>query len=166
MLLYMLDFGQSLEKKTIDEDIKYLENTLTQACDLIMPKVKSIRNKKATYWWNNNIATLRTTCISARRKYTKIKSRPHASDGAVLECKAQFKSARRALRDAIRQAKRQAWQELINNIEDDPWGRPYLVVMNRLRSAAPALTQSLSAVILKDTLDILFLGGEGEKKSI
>ncbi|KMQ93365.1 hypothetical protein RF55_6537 [Lasius niger] len=37
------------EKDTIDEDIKYLENTLTQACDLVMPKIKSIRDKKATY---------------------------------------------------------------------------------------------------------------------
>lgn len=38
--------------------------------------------------------------------------------------------------------------------------------MNKLRPAAPALTQSLSINTLKDTLDVLFPGGEIKKKVI
>ncbi|KMQ82339.1 reverse transcriptase [Lasius niger] len=43
-LHYMPDSGQSL-KKDIDEDIKHLEDTLTQTCDLAMPKMKSVKKR-------------------------------------------------------------------------------------------------------------------------
>lgn len=37
------------------------------------------------------------------------------------------------LRRAIRQAKVRAWEELPQTLEEDSWGRPYKLVMNRLR---------------------------------
>lgn len=37
------------EKDTINDDVKHLENTLTQACDLAMPRIKSVGNKKTIY---------------------------------------------------------------------------------------------------------------------
>lgn len=44
----------------------------------------------------------------------------------------------------IYQAKEEAWKVLVSRIDDDPWGTPYRLVMGKLRSSAPYLTETLN----------------------
>ncbi|GBP15361.1 Probable RNA-directed DNA polymerase from transposon X-element [Eumeta japonica] len=46
----------------------------------------------------------------------------------------EYKNARRSLNKAIKDSKRRCWEELINEVDKDPWGRPYKVVMTHLKS--------------------------------
>lgn len=49
--------------------------------------------------------------------------------GGIVE---RYRVARRELRDAIRAAKKASWEELIQDLDADPWGRPYKIVSNKL----------------------------------
>lgn len=60
------------------------------------------------------------------------------------------------MRVLIRKAKISAWKDLIRTIDEDPWGLPYRIMMNRLRRTAPALTETLEKRVLDDTLSKLF----------
>jgi len=48
-----------------------------------------------------------------------------------------------ALVQAIFHAKEEAWKSLIREIDKDPWGIPYKLVMNKLRFSSPGLTEVL-----------------------
>lgn len=60
------------------------------------------------------------------------------------------------LRTEINRLKSLAWQELIDSINDDPWGLPYRLVLGRLRSASPSLTELLDPETLENLLNSLF----------
>lgn len=51
-------------------------------------------------------------------------------------------------------------EELIASIDEDPWGHPHRLVLNRLRRSSPGLTESLDIVTLNTVLDSLFPVGE------
>jgi len=74
-----------------------------------------------------------------------------------------YKSARKKLRVEINSAKSSAWQELINTIEEDPWGLPYKLVLGKLKSPTSALTEILEPEILSGLLDSLFPRSSGRE---
>ncbi|XP_043264151.1 uncharacterized protein LOC122404279 [Colletes gigas] len=51
---------------------------------------------------------------------------------------------------AIKRAKAQAWKDLLQTLDDDPWGRPYRVVLKKLRPWAPPVTEGLDPRLLED----------------
>lgn len=63
---------------------------------------------------------------------------------------------RKDLRIEINRLKSAAWQKLINSIDSDPWGLPYKLVLKKLRTASPGLTELLESVTLSKLLDSLF----------
>lgn len=40
----------------------------------------------------------------------------------------RYRGTRRALRNTIRAAKVTSWEELVGDLDRDPWGRPYKIV--------------------------------------
>ena len=62
----------------------------------------------------------------------------------------------------IREAKSRAWNEPFEAIDRDPWGRPYRLVLGKLRPRAPPLTESLDPMILERVLSTLFLRDSSE----
>jgi len=46
-----------------------------------------------------------------------------------------YRATRYALRGAISQAKARAWDELLEKLDRDSWGRPYKLVTKKLRPA-------------------------------
>jgi len=74
-----------------------------------------------------------------------------------------YKSTRKKLRNEINNAKSSAWQELINTIEEDPWGLPYKLVLRKLKSATSTLTEILEPEILSELLDSLFPRSAGRE---
>jgi len=68
----------------------------------------------------------------------------------------QYRQARSVLQQAIARAKVQAWDSLVETLNEDPWGCPYKIVRNKLRTWAPPVTESFHPRVLDGVLDELF----------
>ncbi|KRG07864.1 uncharacterized protein Dmoj_GI25793 [Drosophila mojavensis] len=109
------------------------ERSLTameRACNVSMPKTHSKHGgRRQAYWWNHDIAEKRKVCIQCRRRLT----RARRSENFTTEALAA-KIARKELSIAITRSKHDKWKELCKDINKDPWGLGYKIVMKKLRN--------------------------------
>lgn len=138
-----------------EEAARWLRETLTNACDAAMPRVKKA-TKTQVYWWNSVIADMRKACTLARRKWQRMKRNRNRIQEEIDNMELQYREVRHKLRKEINMSKSKAWEELVKSINDDPWGLPYKVVLNKLRRASPGITETLSIEVLHNTVDRLF----------
>lgn len=61
-----------------------VDGDTADTCDVAMPRIRSGHRKSPVYWWNEEIAELRTCCIRHRRRATRI--RDHAPIDAPRGC--------------------------------------------------------------------------------
>ncbi|XP_073999982.1 uncharacterized protein [Rhodnius prolixus] len=105
-----------------------------QACDDSMPRRAKLRRRKtAVYWWTEEIAELRRKCLRLRRIVTRARRR---NRDVEME-HSQFSQARRALKNAIFRSKQLKWEDLKRDVDNDPWGLGYKIVMRKLGSQSP-----------------------------
>lgn len=62
----------------------------------------------------------------------------------------------------IKEAKSRAWDDLCQTLEEDPWERPYRIVLGKLRPRAQPVTESLEPTTLDMVLSALFPDAEEE----
>ncbi|XP_011860717.1 PREDICTED: uncharacterized protein LOC105557921 [Vollenhovia emeryi] len=106
------------------------------------------------------IDALRKSSVAARRAVLRARRRrgtPPAEEERLVE---EYRQRRKALRAAIRTAKEKAWEELISSLNEDPWGRPYKLVMNKLSSGAPPTVENLDPRFLQEVVEALFPAGD------
>lgn len=107
---------------TAEQGATLLGQYLADACDSCMPKGTYKGGKKPAYWWSQEIAALQ-----------------EESDilGEV------YRNACRNLKIAIRRSKQRKWNELCKQVDKDPWGLPYKLVIKKIkgRSVIPELNQ-------------------------
>lgn len=127
---------------------------MEEASDMSMPRAKKDIGRRPVYWWNREIELLRSVCISKRRAWVRTKR--NAPIEIAARRGASYKRARGDLRKAIWKAKCAAWNNLLNKLEEDPWGKPYKVVIKKHPVAGPMVCESLSASILNRIVDTLF----------
>lgn len=120
---------------SVNDTVKGIERSLQRACDAAMERVRPGPRRKKVYWWNDTIATARRLSIQARRRWSRAKIRDR-DPVEVQELRSAYNAARKNLRKEINIAKLKAWQELINTVDGDPWGLPYRIVLNKLRTTA------------------------------
>uniref|UniRef100_A0ABD2WUJ5 Uncharacterized protein n=1 Tax=Trichogramma kaykai TaxID=54128 RepID=A0ABD2WUJ5_9HYME len=70
---------------------------ITSACDAFMAKSSGRRRRCVVYWWTNEIADLRHSCLRARRLAQRARGQPNED-----ACRASYASARRLLHAAIK----------------------------------------------------------------
>jgi len=102
--------------------------------------------------------------VRERHRYTRCRRRRH-SEAEAAALHTAYKEAKKALQRAIKRAKDKAWAELLETLNEDPWGRPYLIVRKKLRSGGPRITESLHPQVLEDVVSALFpyrRGGTGQ----
>ena len=104
------------------------------------------------YWWNDNIAKSRQEYIRARRKATRVRKKSNHKD--LKDLKELHKEARLKLVKVIKASKAHCWDELVEEIEQDPWGRPYKVVMKRMKPQS--LSSPTCLVLLEKIVTSLF----------
>lgn len=105
-------------------------NKLTRtSCDYAMPHKPNSYRKSSVYWWNNEIADIRRKCISLRRDISHYKYTRQAPT-LLLE---EFRQTKSILRRTICKAKGNAWQNLIDDINKDPWEKAYRVITKRFK---------------------------------
>lgn len=77
-------------------------------------------------WWNKTTEAKRVDCISIRRRLTRCKDRE--SRKLIME---QLKTAQKDMKIEIWKAKRASWNDLIDQLEKDPWGKAYKIVTRK-----------------------------------
>lgn len=115
---------------------------ITTACDVAMPKFSQYRRRKPAYWWTLEIAGLRKRCNGLRRAAQRARDRPNANYISALH-----KAAKRELRGAIKRSKLRCWRELCRDVDDDPWGMGYKLVIQKLGARPPPSIMEPSAMV-------------------
>ena len=105
------------------------------------------KSRQPVYWWNAEVAEHRWHCLRARRLCQRARGR-----STFENLRERYIEARRALKLAIKISKRRCAEELCGEVDRDPWGRPYKLVMDKLKSAyrAPFICQDLLRRIVVD----------------
>jgi len=132
--IFRFMFRDTILTDTANTKASLLIGSITNACNATMPKRRLNPRRPPAYWWNEEIALLRRKCNHARR--VSQRSRNTNSSSSLQQI---YKEARRALKVAIKLSKRRCWKSLCDEVENDPWGRPYKMVMSKLKpvSAVP-----------------------------
>ncbi|XP_046145515.1 uncharacterized protein LOC114882187 [Osmia bicornis bicornis] len=86
---------------------------------------------KPTYWWTAEIAEKRKEVIKRRRKYTRARARGNPEE--IEMAHAAFKTAKKEMNREVRRTKKARYNELLNEIDGCAWGRPYKIVMRKLK---------------------------------
>ena len=110
-----------------DTVVNSVMNLITTVCGASMPRKTSRRGKPSMYWWTVEIAELRKECHRLRRLTQRLGDREEACTIMM-----EYKSAKRRLRSAINKSKARCWQDLIDEVNGDPWGLGYKLVTRKI----------------------------------
>ncbi|CAK9799120.1 Retrovirus-related Pol polyprotein from type-1 retrotransposable element R1 (Fragment) [Anthophora plagiata] len=132
---------------------------MTSACDFAMPRARP-HPSRAAYWWSQEIADLRAACSAARRQYARSQRRRRRDETRTAQLYEVYKTKKLDLKLAITRAKARAWNELLGSLDRDPWGRPYKMVLGKLRPRVPPVTEGLEPQVLGRVVDTLFPSSE------
>lgn len=124
-------------------------SAITQACEASMPRKRRRENRRPVYWWTEEIAELRRKCLHLRRVAQRSRNRPEAAVTSM-----EHITARKSLRAAIKMSKINRWKELCNDVNNDPWGLGYKIVMKKIR--APTSANEMPAEVMREIVDTLF----------
>lgn len=113
-----------------------LDGYLIGACEASMPRRRrGPPGKTPVHWWSDEIADLRRNCLTLRRRYQARLSQP--GQPGVEESRIAFTTARKVLRTSIKTAKAKCWSDLCDQVDHDPWGKPYRIVMKKFGRRPP-----------------------------
>ncbi|BES90458.1 Reverse transcriptase (RNA-dependent DNA polymerase) [Nesidiocoris tenuis] len=121
---------------------------ISKACSSSMPRKAEVEGRRPAYWWNNHIAELRRVCLRARRCSQRT---PRGSP--QLEARnAEYRAAKKRLKQEIGRSKAQKWKELQDDIDNDPWGLGYRIVTKKLRGmrSGDGLTAEMKDAIVEE----------------
>lgn len=156
--------GRWLKKQHIGEienAERVLKRIVTDACNNSMKRERGGRGMKGkVYWWSTEIAEIRGRCNMWRRRLVRAKGRNNQEREAQLA--GELKNSRKELRRAIGNAKKKAWDELLEGLSRDPWGRPYKMVMNKIKSDNVNIGEKLSTNKMEEILSKLFPKDRGK----
>lgn len=131
------------DRSNIPKMTKWLDHIMVEALDVAATRIGPRSPRRQAYWWQDPVAVTRHRCLRARRSWQRAKRRRKSAQEEVMALGANYKRLRKDLRIEISRLKSAAWQELLESIDGDPWGLPYKMVLNKLRTAAPGLTEVL-----------------------
>lgn len=143
----------------IECEVGWFGESMSHISDAAMSRIRPVQPRRRVYWWSTELSRLRSACVAARRQYTRYRRR-HMRPGYVIteeRCRyIAYQDAKKALRSEISEAKERAWLELLGTLEQDPWGRPYQLILSKLRPWAPPLTTSMEPTFLESVISTLF----------
>lgn len=137
--------GECADGATAEDKVANVMRKVTDACDATMSRRGKANPHTPVYWWSDKIAKLRSECHKARRRAQRARGKR-----TFPELEERFKLARSTLTKAIKRSKRKCWTELLGIVDEDPWGRPYKVVMTRLKSQSrqqPTCPEQLQLIV-------------------
>lgn len=121
--------NDEIKEESLEKKVEEVMRRVAKACDTTMPRRGSKNSYAPVYWWNDEIAALRRESNYARKLAQRSRGK-----AVYSELEGEYKVKRARLTKAIKQNKRLAWKELLRDVDRDLWGRPYKVVMAKLKS--------------------------------
>lgn len=102
-------------KRVRSQHAEWIEKMMNISLDF-SAKRKKLNPK---YWWINEIASLRASCITVRKVFTGLKRtyRPGGSD--ICQAQKELKVVQKKLRLASERNKEKAWQEMRQYVNGD-----------------------------------------------
>lgn len=135
-------------------------NLLARTCNSSMPRRKPVRNRRPAYWWNEDIAELRRVCLQRRR----LPQRTPRGSPEFEERNLQYKQSKKTLKATIGKSKAQKWNELIEDIEREPWGLGYRIVLQKLGGMAQST--EMPTDVKEQIIDELFPPHQLEDRNV
>ncbi|XP_076302496.1 uncharacterized protein LOC143220793 [Lasioglossum baleicum] len=144
----------------VEAQVTDLQRAVTEACVVSMPRVPK-RPRRSVYWWDERLTVHRVRANRARRRYTRARRRvgDHLEEEVAL--RTDYRRADKSLLRAIKRARAAQWNELLETLYRDAWGRPYRVVLGRMRRWAPPLIESMEPAFAERVFDVLFPASPG-----
>lgn len=68
-----------------DETAQWIKETMREAADLAMKRVRGSQKKKQVYWWSDSIKIARSLCIKKRREWTREKRKKVKDPERIIE---------------------------------------------------------------------------------
>jgi len=137
---------------TVEEIASGVSRAMSSACDVSAKRLGARAARRGVYWWTDELASARRRCVAARRVFCRAKRRHRPLE----DLRNLYKKARRDLVKKIRKAKTESWAALLETLDKDPWGLPYKLVMDRLRTSGPSMLELLEPAVSERLLDDLF----------
>ena len=100
-------------------------------------------------WWSMEIRDLRIETMRAKRLSSRARNNSRASTDQKAEAHSSYKLKRKILRQAIKAAKRALYDELLTDLDRDPWGKAYKMLTNA-KSESPALDDDEAVRIARE----------------
>lgn len=152
-------------EETVESEERRIKRVMTDACNNSMRRAGKIKNRKAVYWWNDEIAEIRGRCGAWRRRLIRAKKRKYLEH--VTEIVNRLKETGKELRIPIGKAKREAWEDLLYSLDRDPWEHPYKMVLNKIKQDNIGICEKMETEAINRILEELFpktntinMGGE------
>jgi len=101
--------------------------------------------RASVYWSTPSISNLRKAANQARRVFERKKRRLEPDECAAE--RDEMKKAKLELTKAIKSAKESCWKQLCDQVERDPWGEPYKLIMGKLTKSRPPKELRNSGVV-------------------
>nr|XP_012145702.1 PREDICTED: uncharacterized protein LOC100883183 [Megachile rotundata] len=139
----------------VEGEARWFRDTVQDICSVGMPRATP-RPRRGAYWWTPEIASLREACLPKRRQCLRARRRRNRDPAAEQVLWSDYRDAVVAVQTAIRESKDRSWDEFLGSLERDRWGRPYKLVMGKLRPWAPPITESLDPQTLGRVVETLF----------
>lgn len=146
-----------MEERDTEVLAEKLRNIVAKACNVSMPQIK-LKARRAMPWWSDELRNLRSELTASRRRLSRIRRRPtfNQDDTEAHILLGEYRQARDNFSKALRKAKAKSWEEFVLSLNEDPWGRPYKSVLDKLRRWTPPYTESMEGDILERVLSGLF----------
>lgn len=125
----------SIDENKAEQCAMGLIGKIQDICKQISPARPASSHRKSVYWWTQEISNLRKTANHLRRVHQR-KLKRVGPDACRTE-KEEAKEAKSKLVKEIKRSKEQMWKKLCDEVEQDPWGRPYKLVMGKIIKPQP-----------------------------
>uniref|UniRef100_A0A2S2PHN8 Uncharacterized protein n=1 Tax=Schizaphis graminum TaxID=13262 RepID=A0A2S2PHN8_SCHGA len=136
-------------------------------CDIALARRSDpSSSRKPVHWWSPELTAIRGQCSSARRRKMRLAARLRriqldADDPVAVRAAAeaeaaavQLRACKKTLKVAIAVSKIACWDELVQTVESDPFGKPYKLVMQKLSGPPATARMDLDTVTM--TVNTLF----------
>jgi hypothetical protein len=139
---------------------EWLDKCMRKISDASMPRSCGGSRRQA-YWWNNEIAELRSIMIEKRRKVTRYRSKNKNRDNTnreVIENNMyiEYRKALKTYKNSIRKSKRDSWNKTLEELNKEPWGTAFKIAMVKIRPATYSLCETLPRRTLEGIISGLF----------
>lgn len=161
---------------SVNEDVRMQSEIIERACAASMPRVRD-RKQKGLFWWNQELNDIRKKINGQRREIKRAKRKKRKDVGNAwcrrrreLELENLIETYKRTKEEYARdigKAKAVAWEELIKELDRNPWGRPYKSVRNKLQcTKAGPVTENKETEEVNRIVRKLFPRKEGSNRKI